>query len=157
MTSIAATIRHNESKHQVLTDETGTGVPIPDITLTRMGIMMKEFDAVGISGAHRQNEMYTVFRSFLDKVRDNNLLDRMQDGTYPTGVRIRGSLNTTGNAGVIIEAADSTWWAAAEDGEMVMQIGGEAGWSGGDASSFEMDTLGARLFEAFRETFLKKM
>lgn len=157
MTNIAATIRFNESKHQATTQETATGVGIDNIVLTRMGVMLKEFDAAGVEGTHRQNEMYNVFRSFLNFIRDNNLLDRMQDGTYPTGVRLRGSLNTSGTAGVTLEAATVDWWAAAADGEMVLQVGGEAGWSGNDASSFEMDTLGVRLWAQFLETYLKKM
>jgi len=63
----------------------------------------------------------------------------------------------TGAAEITLEAATTEWWNAASDNEVVIQIGGDAGWAKIDKSTLQMFTLGDRLWAAFLETFLKKL
>ena len=155
MSNVSITARHNESKHQMVVEVLPALTPPPDgIVNTRMAVGAKETTTVA-SGHINQVSFMAFLTRAIQKLVDENYLNRAQAGEFPDGIIIYGQLNYALAPDVTIAALDPTrnYYATIADGDAFLMLPSAAGWVA-DGATNELTNIGTRLIEKLREEFL---
>ena len=148
MPNVQVTARFNESKHEMLIDVTGDGLPPPAAAGTRMALLAKEISAL----TYNQQQFYGYYRDALDYVRDNNVLNDIAAGDYEAFNHLMVSLTADGS--VTAQGVTGNLYTSAPANSISLAIPVQAGWAR-EGQTIELDNIGKRLYEKFLEDFLK--